>query len=230
MKATTPIMAVVCLVLALTWFSFRAVNPEAELFDHALAKVDRFAMTENALYRDVFAARAGMLRNYDPLVDAITALRDTLQRLRELAAIDAETTAAIDRLAASIDRQEELMELFKSENALLQNSLAFFGRYNTDQAPPDLDRAISAAAAAILHLTLDTSQAVEQDVKERLDELDLEARRAGETEAVEGLLAHGRLLQRFLPSVDNTLNTMRALPQKQDRDALRALILKNQLA
>ena len=230
MKAAAPIATVTCLVLALTWFSFRAVNPEAELFDHALAKVDRFAMTENALYRDVFAARAGMLRNYDPLADGITALRDTLQRLRELAANDAETTAAIDRIAASIDRQEELVELFKSENALLQNSLAFFGRHGADQAPPDLDRAISAAAAAILHLTLDTSQAVAQDVKERLDELDLEARRAGEAEAVEGLLAHGRLLQRLLPSVDETLKTMRALPQKQDRDALRALILKNQLA
>ena len=99
MKAAAPIATVTCLVLALTWFSFRAVNPEAELFDHALAKVDRFAMTENALYRDVFAARAGMLRNYDLLADGITALRDTLQRLRELAANDAETTAAIDRLS-----------------------------------------------------------------------------------------------------------------------------------
>jgi hypothetical protein len=57
MKATTPIMAVVCLVLALTWFSFRAVNPEAELFDHALAKVDRFDDRKRALSRCVRRTR-----------------------------------------------------------------------------------------------------------------------------------------------------------------------------
>ena len=104
-------------------------------------------MIENALYRDVFAARVGMLRNYDPLVVEINALRPALQRLRDTLAIDVETTAVIDRLAASIDRQEELVELFKSENALLQNSLSFFGRFGANAASPELDPAISGGLA-----------------------------------------------------------------------------------
>ncbi|HTO60834.1 MAG TPA: two-component system VirA-like sensor kinase [Bradyrhizobium sp.] len=230
MRAAAPIAFVACLVLALTWFSYRAVNPEAELFDHALADLDHFAMVGNALHRDVFAARVGMLRNYDPLVREVEALRASLQRLRETAAIDAETTAVIDRLAASIDRQEELIELFKSENALLQNSLSFFGRFAAGSAPPNLDPAISAAAAAIMRLTLDSSAGAAHDVQERLDALEQQARQAGQEQSVEGLLAHGRLLYRLLPSVDGTLKAMRALPQKQDRDALRALILEDQLA
>jgi hypothetical protein len=103
----TPAAAIVpLLVLLLTWLSLRAINPNAELFDHALGELDRFAMMENALYRDVFTARAGTLRNYDPLVRELDALRDSLDRLRETAAIDAETAAAVDQLAASIDRQE----------------------------------------------------------------------------------------------------------------------------
>jgi signal transduction histidine kinase len=231
MRAAAPIAFVACLVLALTWFSFRAVNPEAELFDHALSDLNHFAMIGNALHRDVFAARVGMLRNYDLLVVEINALRAALQQLRETAAIDSETTAVIDRLADSIDRQEELVELFKSENALLQNSLSFLGRFGANvDAPVDLNPAISAAAAAILRLTLDTSAAAALEVRDRLDALDQQARQAGEEQAVEGLLAHGRLLHRLLPSVDRTLKAMRALPQKQDRDALRALILKEQLA
>ena len=230
MRAAAPVAFVACLVLALTWFSFRAVNPEAELFDHALAELDHFAMIANALHRDVFAARVGMLRNYDPLVLEINALRPALQRVRETAAIDAEATAAVDRLAASIDREEELVELFKSENALLQNSLSFFGRFGAGAVPSDLDPAVSAVAAAILRLTLDTSPAAAREVQDRLDELDQAARRSGQDAAVEGLLAHGRLVHRLLPSVDGTLKAMRALPQKQDRDALRALVLKDQLA
>jgi len=230
MTAAPPIAFVACLVFALTWFSFRAVNPEAELFDHALADLDHFAMIGNALHRDVFAARVGTLRNYDPLVREVEVLRASLQRLRETAAIDAETTAVIDQLAASIDRQEELVELFKSENALLQNSLAFLGRFTASSAAPNLDPAVSAAAAAILRLTLDTSAGAARDVQERLDALEQQARQRGQEQAVEGLLAHGRLLQRLLPSVDSTLKAMRALPQKQDRDALRTLILEDQLA
>ena len=67
-----------CLVLLLSWLSLRAVNPEAELFDRSLTDIDHFAMLENALYRDVFSARTGTLRNYDPLVHEINALRVAL--------------------------------------------------------------------------------------------------------------------------------------------------------
>ena len=53
MRAAAPIAFVACLVLALSWFSSRAVNPEAELFDHALAELDHFAMIGNALHREM---------------------------------------------------------------------------------------------------------------------------------------------------------------------------------
>jgi DAHL domain-containing protein len=64
-----PAVAAVPLVLALlTWLAYRASNTDAERFDRALAALDRFALVESALQRDVLSARAGMLRNYDPLV------------------------------------------------------------------------------------------------------------------------------------------------------------------
>src|ERR1700749_3857995 len=111
--------AVACVVLLLTWLSLRAINPEAEIFDRALAEIDHFAMLENALYRDVFSARAGSLRNYDPLVRELDALHRSIDRLRAAAAVDTETGASVEQLAASIDQQEVLVEEFKSKNALL---------------------------------------------------------------------------------------------------------------
>jgi DAHL domain len=125
----------------------------------------------------------------------------------------------------SVDRQEELVEQFKSENALLHNSLSFFGRFSVRPASADLGPAISAAAAAMLHLTLDTSSAAARAVQDRLDELGSRARSSGDTESVEALLAHGRLLHDLLPEVDITLTAMRALPRKQDQDTLRAMVL-----
>src|SRR5262249_12113226 len=99
------VMAIV-FVVVLTWLSLRAINPEAEMFDVAIAELDHFAMIENALYRDVFSARTGMLRNYDPLVREIDALRSSRDRLRQVAALDRETADAVDRLSALVDRQE----------------------------------------------------------------------------------------------------------------------------
>jgi signal transduction histidine kinase/FixJ family two-component response regulator len=230
MRAAQAVAIFVALILLLTWLSLRAADPKAELFDRALVELDHFVTIENALYRDVFTARAGTLRNYDPLVKEINALRDSLDRLRATSAIDAETNAAIDRLAASIDRQEELIESFKSNNALLQNSLAFFGRFRLGSDSPDLDRSITAASAAILHLALDTSSGSVREVQNRIDELDVQASRMGLAGSVDTLLAHGRLLQGLLPSVDGTLKAMRALPQTQQQDALRGLIVKHQVA
>jgi signal transduction histidine kinase len=229
-RRAVPVLIVFLLILLLTWLSLRAFDPAAEFFDRALVELDRFAAIETAVYRDVFTARAGTLRNYDPLVEEINSSRKLLESLRKEAAIDAETTAAVDRLAASVDRQEELVERFKSQNAVLRNSLAFFARFTVSPATPELDTAISAAAAAILHFTLDTSSAAARRVEERLDDLDQQSSQMSLRDSIAPLLAHGRLLHSLLPSVDNTLKAMRALPQKQDQDALRQMILTRQLA
>src|SRR5205823_3796920 len=126
MKLTPAVAAVPLVLVLLTWLSYRASNTDAERFDRALAALDRFALVESALQRDVLSARAGMLRNYDPLVREVNVLNELIIELRDAAAADAEEVAAVGRLAASVSRQEELIEQFKSNNALLQNSLAYF--------------------------------------------------------------------------------------------------------
>jgi signal transduction histidine kinase len=217
----------VLVVVLLTWLSLRALNPEAEMFDVALSELDHFAMIENALYRDVFSARAGMLRNYDPLVREINALRICGERLRRSAAMDPETTAAIDLLVVSVDKEGELVERFKSDNALMHNSLSFFGRFSAWPKSPGLEPAISAAATAMLNLTLNTSEMAAREVQDRLDEVERQAT-PSLSEAVAPFLAHGRLLHDLLPGVDRTLQAMRALPRKQQEDSLRTLLRARQ--
>jgi hypothetical protein len=139
MKVTPAAAAVSLLLLLLTWLSTRAIDTDAELFDRALAALDQFAILETTLNRDVLSARAGLLRNYDPLVREANALRETLDRLREAAAVDAVTAVAIDRLAASVGQQEAFVEQFKSNNAVLQNSLAYFELYSVRFGASDND-------------------------------------------------------------------------------------------
>jgi signal transduction histidine kinase/CheY-like chemotaxis protein len=234
MRLTPSVVAVPLLLLLLTWLSLRAVNPEAELFDRALEALDHFAIVENALHRDVLTARAGMLRHYDPLVREVRLLDDAVDRLRGTAATDGATTAAIDRLATSVSLEEELVEQFKSDNALLQNSLAYFGLFSGRLGAPGGDGplapTVSSLAAAVLRLTLDTSATAEREVQSRLDEVARIAPETGDIGSTQALLAHGRLLRDLLPRTDDVVKSLFAVPSGPEQNVVRTMVLTQQSA
>ena len=131
MSVARSVTIVVGLLLLLTWLSWRAINPHAEQFDRALDELDHLGLVQDALYRDLLATRIGLLRNYDSLVSEMNALRYSVAHLQEIGSSDGQTGEAISRVRASIDREEQLVELFKRENAVLRNSLSFFARFET---------------------------------------------------------------------------------------------------
>ena len=230
-----PAAAAVLFVLALlTWLSFRASNMDAERFDRVLGALDRFAMVESALQRDVFSARAGMLRNYDPLVREINALNELVRWLSDAALVDTDEAVSIDRIAASVKRQEELTEQFKSNNSLLQNSLTYFRlftarAYEADRGGP-LASAVSELAAGMLQLTLDTSPAAVREVAGRLNGLATQPLPPSSADSVQALLAHGRLLHDLLPRTDGVLKALLDQPSKPQQEAIRAMVLAHQAA
>lgn len=230
MSVARSVTIVVGLLLLLTWLSWRAINPHAEQFDRALDELDHLGLVQDTLYRDLLATRIGLLRNYDPLVNEMNALRHSVAHLQEIGAFDGQTGDAISHLSTSIDREEQLVESFKRENAVLRNSLSFFARFATRSESRELDVAIGAAAAAILHLSLDTSSDAIAQAAMRLEDLKREAERTGQSVAVQPLLAHGSLLHRLLPSVDTSLKEAMVLAQKADLNTLRRLIQLRQLS
>jgi signal transduction histidine kinase len=228
MRFIPTVAAVPILILLLTWLSVRAFDPDAERFDFALREVSRFARLEADLQRDVLSARAGVLRNYDPLVRDTDALNDSIDRLQRIPALNRATKSAIDDLAITVTRQEDFVEQFKSDNALLQNSLAYLASFSSDVfgafAPP-----VSALAAAMLHLTLDTSPASQRAVQDRLDDLARRTTSSGdENVSIGPLLAHGRLLLDLLPATDAVLAALRANPLAQDQETLRVSLRAQQ--
>jgi signal transduction histidine kinase/CheY-like chemotaxis protein len=231
MKLTPTAAAVPVLLLLLTWLLLRGMDPEAELFDRALQALDNFKLAESSLHRDILSARAGLLRNYDPLVREVKALQDALGRLREAGPAGAET-AAIGQLATLTNRQEELTEQFKTDNALLQNSLASFSLLSAQLGAANRNApivpAVSALAAAMLHFTLDTSPEAAREVADELDSVARQPHPSTDDQAVEALLAHGRLLHGLLPATDGGLQALVALPSHEVQDAVRAMVVARQ--
>jgi signal transduction histidine kinase len=220
-------------LLIFTWQSFDRLNAETQLLDRNLASLDELKTVGNALHRDVLRERAGLQLNYDPLVRETQALDDTLDRLRRNAPEDP-AAAAIGRLAASIDRQEDLVEQFKSNNALLRNSLSYFTLFGSDLESSSRTGASVPTAgpvvAAMLRLTLDASAANAREVQDRLNELAGQAHTTGGADTIQALLAHGRLLADLLPATDGILKALYTIPRREDLQDVRASLLARQTA
>src|SRR5215471_5437093 len=119
MKLLSGALGVLLLLALLTWLLLRGIDTNAPAFAATLRALDDFALAEASLHRDVLRARAGLLRDYDSLVDAIKAMEEAATRLRSYARTESLDAGPADRLTAAVTEQEELTELFKSSNALL---------------------------------------------------------------------------------------------------------------
>ncbi|VIO79316.1 Wide host range VirA protein [Bradyrhizobium ivorense] len=233
MKVAPAAVGVSFLLVLLTWLLLSGLNMNSVRYDRQSQALAEFGRSERGITREVLTSRAGLSRNYDGLVRMVDAYDSALTRLREAAGSDREEAAAIDVLAVRAQRQEVLVEQFKSKNALLQNSLAYFSLFGERLAASEdksLVAGTSALAAAMLHLTLNTSDATAQDVKARLQDLARLQTPTGEIDSIRAIIAHGQLLYRLLPEVDAMLRTLVEDSSVREQDNLHALITKRQLA
>ena len=205
-------VGVVCLLLALlTWLLMRGIATDAVVYSATLRIFEDFALAEASLDRDVLQARAGLLTNYDPLVRSSEQIAAAVSELRTQAASEGLDTAPVDRLAAATKVEEKLTERFKSDNALLRNSLSYVGHLSTSPEIADRNFRLGTLATAILQLTLDSSARAQQAVEERLLEVAQQAPVEADQGTAQALISHARLLKILLPSVDDTLRGLFAV-------------------
>jgi len=191
--------AVFSLLIFLTWLTLRGIDTNATAYTMTLQAFDDFELAEASLHRDVLQARAGLLRDYDPLVRALEAMQRAAARLQSYAQTEGLDVKPVSRLAEAAAKEEDLTERFKSENALLQNSLTYAGLISTR---PDFGTgnakfgpSAGALAAAILQLTRDTSPESVRALRQRINEFSAQSLPISpEAEAVKALRAHARLL------------------------------------
>jgi len=222
------IATAVSLLLLLTWLLLRGMNTGTTSLDDGLRALDDFAIAESALHRDVLSARVGMLRNYDPLVREVETLHSSIARLQESAPEDRDLEESVRSLEQLVSSQERLTEQFKTNNSLLQNSLAYFELFSARLASQEpgsaLVRQVSDLSTALLHLTLDTSPNSAADVDERLAKFPDSGLSEIQASIVTSLLAHARMLRQLLPETDQTVRVLFALPDEHDQGVIRELL------
>jgi signal transduction histidine kinase len=225
-------LGVSLLLALLTWLLLRGIDTNAPAYAVTLRAFDDYSLAEASLHRDVLQARAGLLRNYDTFASAAQAMQDAVSRLHSYARAEGLDAKPVDRLAAVVVQQEELMERFKTSNALLQNSLSFVAVLSTSSAfrahDAQLEPAMSALAAAVLYLARDRSPDALTALQERINQFAGQAPTVGpDAEAARAMLAHTRLLYDLLPAVDETLRAFIAVPSGPPLEEARAMFSRH---
>lgn len=216
------------LLLLVTWLTERGMNAEIPVSNDALRALDDYASIEGRLHRDVLAARAGILRNYDPLVQELNAMRQAIIRLNSATTKDPVTRKLANELAIIVSKKEHWTEQFKSRNSLLQNSLGYFDLFSKKLTGvgenSDLAKEVSNLSTAMLHLTLDTSPAVIEDVDLGLKSVSTDTLSERQSRPVQALLAHGIMLRNMLPETNDLLKQLLSLTTDHQLEALRGHI------
>jgi PAS domain S-box-containing protein len=223
------------LLALLTWLLLRGIDTNASAYADTQRAFDDFALAEASIGRDVLQARAGLLGNYDVLVEAEAAMDRAVSQIRLRVEAEHLDPKPVERLAAAVGQYEDLIERFKSGNALRQNSLAYVGQLSTDPifgAPGDrLAASATALAAAVLRLARESSAESARSLQQQIDRFEAQAPTDGPVgEAAHALLAHARLLTELSPEVDQTLRDLVASPTRQPLEETRELLARAQAA
>ena len=110
------------LAALLTWLMINGKGEMDAAYVQTQRTVDAIALAESRMQHDVLRARTGLLRNYDPIVAHLRAMQAALSELRAAGGPDDGETRA---LTEAIAREAQMVERFKTGNALVQNSIAY---------------------------------------------------------------------------------------------------------
>ncbi|MGA1802837.1 two-component system VirA-like sensor kinase [Rhizobium sp. HT1-10] len=209
---------IVSVTMAAVLFAVLATGrgPDRETHEATLTALRAVDINDASLQRDVLQSRYGILQDYDPIVASIVNLHRTIINLRSLlnesdTSGDKQLSTLLDSLDQSVGQNEEVVERFKTQNSLLQNSLQIFGRslsrLHTEQSPSGL-RAPGDLGNQMMQFSMQPSADLAASLRQKLEIMILPD--AENPAAVRSVVVHGVLVLSTLPEVDRMVAEVQA--------------------
>jgi signal transduction histidine kinase len=218
------------LLLVLTWLFVESQDQDREARQATQEALRVFMLHDAELSRDVLMARAGLLPNYDALMQDRQRLMLDLQAVSDSASGVSPATANVlqrplETLTADVKAQLADVEHFKSDNALARNSLMYLTHSVAIlDADAEMQKLRSVESAHLQHAllrfveTLDTNAG--REIRGELDRLSA----ANSRSSLPILIAHGRLIVDVMPRVDAMLHRIIGAPTLQHAQAMEAAL------
>jgi signal transduction histidine kinase len=209
------------LAALLTWLMINGQSEMNAAVVQTQHTADAIALAESRIQHDVLRARTGLLRNYDSIIARVREMQNEVARLKAASKPD---DANVRALAETVAREAQMVERFKTGNALMQNSVAYFDSLGDRLSEPDIDvwlaRAVAALQIRVSELARDASQKRLDDIRGRLDALAGTRHPANRAADIAAMVLHGRQLLELLPQVDAVTRSLPASSSEQARQNL----------
>ena len=226
------------LLAAVTYLFVHGTSLNPVQHESTLQNIISLQRVNAELGRDLLLARSGILRHYDSLNRAVAELHGHVKNLRSrqtATALPPEVMQRIDAVAANILQKENLVERFKSSNALLLNSWAYFihrsreiSQWNKVEGEPVEQATEMRQLALIMMQILRHPQGDVNDAAaallDRLEQMDSPEHLKA---SIESMVTHGRLILNLAPKWDSDLRTLLVTPTATLIDSLRDRYLEH---
>ncbi|MBD2041836.1 PAS domain S-box protein [Microcoleus sp. FACHB-672] len=237
MKLTKLHVKIALASVALTIFSFLLIKflsvdfIEHDRYNTYLGQLNEIDATLN---KNVFELRYGNLTHYDPIITGIEELKSLEKRLiKSPSFIDREGQRQLQQIlkdyTSTQQKKEELIEQFKSKNAVLKNSLYYFPILATELAQQastvddELAIRLNDLLRDVLIYNLTASEELAPKITLQINELlNNQERYALTVKAADLELAiiHVNIILKNKPAVDKLLEDLVSLPTTQRGDEL----------
>ncbi|ETW94611.1 MAG: hypothetical protein ETSY1_34110 [Candidatus Entotheonella factor] len=234
MKTGWPsLLVVVGLLILLTYLLVQSRPPDPMRRARLHAALHEFKLHDAELNRDVLLTRTGLLPHYDSLdqsLDTMLRALDTLDVWQTEAPVVIRTAMAkpvADLRTAVLDKETRL-EYFKSDNALLQNSLMYFAHtsyaLSTQPQHGRLTTMVGALSNAMLRFVRTPQRQVREEIETLLNGLPTGSLLQQDLELLD---VHGRLILEVLPKVDHLLRQLLLAPTTAEARQLQDAALQH---
>lgn len=207
------------LLAAVTYLFIRGISLDPSQHVRILQNISALQQIDAELGRDLLLSRSGIILHYDSLNRAVAEMHRHVEYLRAAQtemAFPPELMKRIDAVGVSIAQKESLVERFKSGNALLLNSWAYFihrsheiSQRNTVSPEPVERVVITGQLWPVMLRVLKHPQGEANDAATAL--LDRLLKMAGSEnleDPVGSMVAHGRLILQLAPQLDSDLRAL----------------------
>lgn len=229
--AWKPTLIVTSLLLMLTFLWMQGTSPELDRRNRLQETLRVIELRDAELMRDILLARAGLLPNYDVLTHTgqeLVRLASNLSKEIASAPSDAKNDLGkpVNALAEALKDKLAQVEYFKSDNALLRNSVMYFGLVGKtlhSRAKPGATGKIGHLWQAMFSFMETPKLILAQDIQTELDRL---SKIRPLPKDYQALIAHGRLIVELLPKLDVLLREIIAAPIVAHVDNLQVALSK----
>jgi signal transduction histidine kinase len=216
------------LLFIMLYLKSQAIDPHQHLnYMNQLRQVQEL---DARLNQQVLQTRLGLISSYDPVEDKLKKIKQLHRKLQQVPAfIDSNHRQTINQAIQNhitiYQTKEQKIDQFKSQQAILQNSLAYFPIAITNLTQqPNLDSGLADRLNRLLQQTLlfnlTTMPNLRPEIEQAIATLLTTTRSTPQAATVEGAIAHAQVIVNRRPQVDRGIETILALPTRDRGEAI----------